>query len=80
MGEQILIQTTKDLPGLPEGSSFEVIKTLKNHYIGMHCSMAGSYKIKVLKKYCKPYKSLAQQMKELIDEVKIKKEGQNKNN
>ena len=47
------VSTIKEHDGIPEGSTIHVEKEFKNHYKGIWSSMAGSYIVKVKKKYCK---------------------------
>ncbi|VVB82158.1 Uncharacterised protein [uncultured archaeon] len=48
-----IVNTTEDLPGLPEGSGIYVKKELKKHYVGIWSSMAGTYPVKVPKDKCR---------------------------
>lgn len=46
------VKVTVEHDGIPEGSVITVSKELKHHYKGMWASMAGSFEVKVQKKYC----------------------------
>lgn len=46
------VKTIKDWEGLPQGSVIRVVKTYKNTYYGLWCSMYGSHHIYVPKEIC----------------------------